>query len=159
MKVTLSLRRQIWNQEAPPSKINQALAESAVELDEDLHSYIDQSDPQGRIYRLRTLTSRRTAQNVGHRRRGTSSRVVVGAEFYRASAPGQPPAKRTGALYRGITVKRIGNTSIRASVDKKYAGILDDPNRLNRPFFRTRCQLFFRTRFRQNVKARLNELL
>ena len=158
-KATLTLRKRIWNQQAQLSNLNLAVDESAVELEEDLKSYIDTSDPQGKIYRLRTITSRRSARNIGNRRRGTSTRIVVGAEFYRASAPGQPPAKRTGALYRGLRVRRIGSLSIRATSDARYSNILDEVDRLNRPFFKVRCRLFFRTRFRQNVRNRIRELL
>lgn len=158
-RATLTLRKAIWNQQAQLSKINQALNEAADELEKEIKAYIDLSDPAGRVYRLSTITGRYSARGVGNRRRGTATRAVIGAEFYRASAPGQPPAKRTGALYRAIKVRRVGNLSIRAICDKRYAKILDDPNRLNRPFFDVVVRRFFRNRFRQLVRARLQELL
>jgi len=155
---TLTLRKAIWHEEAQLSKLNQALNEAAVILENEIKAYIDESDPAGHIYRLSTITGRFSARGVGNRRRGTKGRSVIGATFYRASAPGQPPAKRTGKLYSSIRVRRVGNTSIRAIVDVHYAKILDNINKLNRPFFKVVVNNFFKFRFRELVKNRLAEL-
>lgn len=158
-KATLTLRRAIWHEGASKRMVEECLNEGAVELENRIKAVIDTSVPQGRIRRLSTVTSRFSARGVGNKKRGTSTRMVTGANFYQASAPGQPPAKRTGALYRDIKVRRVGHRSIRASVNKKYARILDDPNRLNRPFFKGTCRDYFRNEFRPKVKERLQQLI
>lgn len=159
MHATLRLRKAIWHQQARVNVVNTALNEAAQELEDRLKSNIDQSQPSGRTYRLETLTGRFSARGIGNRRRGTTTRAVIGATFYRASAPGQPPAIRTGRLYRGITVRRNDASSIRANVNQKYGTILDDPNRLNRPFFKVIARAYFRNEFTRKIKSRIRELL
>lgn len=159
MRISLTLRRQIWNQFARKRFINESLDLAALKLENRIKGNIDASQPAGRVRRLSTLTGRRTASSVGNRRRGTSTRIVIGAEFYRTSAPGQPPAKRTGALYRKIRVTRVDDRSLKAVVGVSYAKYLDDPSILNRPFFRQIVREYFRTEFRNDVKTKLRELL
>jgi hypothetical protein len=159
MRATLTLRKAVWNQQAPINVLNEALDEAAVELESEFRKNIDESEATGRTYRLRTLTARRSTQNVGNRRRGTSTRVVIGAEFYRASSYGQPPAKRTGALYRALKVRRNGRMGIKASVNKLYARYLDSPRILNRPFFKSVATKYFKERFRPKVRAKIQSII
>jgi hypothetical protein len=77
-------------------------------------------------------------------------RLVVGSTFYRASAPGQPPAIRTGRLLNSIGSRRIGPTAARVSVSVEYALPLDDPDGLDRPFFMSQAEMY-RPRFEQNI--------
>src|SRR5215213_9112898 len=128
MKIGLTLRRQIWNQFARKRFINQSLNLAAIKLENKIKDNIDASIPTGRNYRLSTLTGRSSSTSVGNRRRGTSTRVVIGATFYRASASGQPPARRTGALYRRIRVIRQDDRSLKAVVGVPYAKYLDNPS-------------------------------
>ena len=67
---------------------------------------IDESVPAGRLYRRGIMTARRSASFVrlGLKPVGRS-RMAVGTKIHRASAPGQPPAKDSGALYERITVR------------------------------------------------------
>jgi hypothetical protein len=152
MKSTLTLRRAIWNESARTSALNRGLDKAADKLDERLHSRIKISQAQGKVYRLGSLTARKSSRSIGNRRRGTSTRVVIGATFYRASAPGQPPAIRTGNLYRKLFVRRSGNFSIIARSDAFYSKFLDP----SRPFFREPVKEYFRNEFRQDIK---NEIL
>lgn len=155
MKSTLTLRRQIWNETARTSALNKALDNAAETLDGILHSRMDLSQPQGKIYRLESITDRKSARSIGNRRRGTSTRVVIGATFYRASAPGQPPAIRTGNLYRKLFVRRSGHFSIIAKSGASYSKFVDP----SRPFFREPIKEYFKNDFRQDVKREITGLL
>lgn len=155
MKSTLTLRRQIWNETARTSALNKALDNTAEALEGILHSRIELSQPAGKNYRLDSITDRKSTRSIGNRRRGTSTRVVVGATFYRASAPGQPPAIRTGRLLRNLVVRRSGHFSIIARSNTSYSKYLDP----TRPFFKEPIKEYFRTDFRQDVRANLLALL
>lgn len=48
-----------------------------------------------------------------------------GGGTYRASAPGEPPAERTGALMRSVTSKMIGSLTLRIGSPMPYAGYLE----------------------------------
>lgn len=159
MKTTLTLRKAIWVQSTRKSVLNKVLNEQAELLESEIKKTIDDSSPSGILRPLAPITARKSSANIGFaRRRGTKTRVVTGRRFYRASAPGQPPAKRTGRLYRSINVKRINNVSIIARVDVPYAEYVDSPDVLNRPFFKSVATRFFKEHFRQNVRARIREL-
>lgn len=105
----------------------------AYEIPIQARKIIDESTPQGRIYRRGAITGRRTAEGIrmGLKPRG-KSRMVTGSRFHRASAKGQPPAKDTGHLYRDIKVVRSGRGKFRVLFGAKYAGFLEF--NLDRPF-------------------------
>jgi hypothetical protein len=86
---------------------------------------IDESTPTGRLYRRKAF-GRGAVRGLGVRASGP------GRRFHRASAPGQPPAKDTGKLYRDIKAFRTGRGKVRVKFGAPYAGYLEF--NLNRPF-------------------------
>lgn len=86
---------------------------------------IDESVPAGRVYRRGVITARRSAAltRLGFTPAGRT-RSVVGSRFHRASAPGQPPAKDSGRLYRGISA-RHGKFRSKVVFDTPYAAFLE----------------------------------
>lgn len=115
--------------------------------------------PSGRTYRRGALTRRATIANLaaGFRRsRLNRNRVIVGANFHRASAKGQPPAVDTAGLLNSIRAKKTGQMRSTVATSKKYADILDDPKRLDRPFFRSTVKRFA-PKFRANIEKVIKE--
>jgi hypothetical protein len=98
------------------------------------------------------MTFRSTRATAGLKLRGRGRRgLIVGANFHRASAPGQPPAIRTGRLINSIRGRLVGLRSARVTVGVGYGLPLDDPEGLNRPFFHSRA-ILYRPRFVENVR-------
>lgn len=135
----LILKKAIWNENARKSMINQALTEQARVLETVLKDNIDASTPAGRLYSKGAKTARLTAKNKYlPKKKGTTTRVITGYKYHQASAEGQPPARDTSKLYNAIKVRRVvGQMRIEASVKAVAVQILDSPNGLNRPFFRS----------------------
>jgi hypothetical protein len=136
---------------ANPQRISAALATSAAELERDIKENIANSKPAGRTYPVSRILRNESRNNrgLGLRRRGRQ--VILGSNFRRASAPGQPPAIDTGRLINSIRGRRIGPFSYRVATGVVYARPLDNPGGLNRPFFRSRV-LLYRERFLQNMR-------
>jgi hypothetical protein len=55
---------------------------------------------------------------------------------YRASAKGEAPAIRTGRLFRSLLESYPSDLEAVLTVDTPYAAILENPNKLDRPFVR-----------------------
>lgn len=110
--------------------IEKQVGELQMELAEQIviqsRRLMDESVPRGRLYRRRAF-------GKGARRglRGFTA-SGPGRMFHRASAPGQPPAKDTGKLYRDIKAYRTGRGRVRVRFGAGYAGYLEFG--LNRPF-------------------------
>lgn len=158
---TLKLRRAIWNKDLRKSVLNKALTHYAGFLEDKLVSNIDNSTPAGRVYRVGSLTERRTAKNKDLRRsKKFKTKVVTGGIFHTASAKGQPPAKLTSKLRNSIRVRRIvGELAVMASVNANGAAILDDPDKLDRPFFKETIRTSFKEDMAPQMRTFLRELL
>lgn len=161
LQTTLVLKRKIWNDGIRKSVLNKALTEDARVLEAKLKDNIDESTPAGRYYRIKSATARRSVANRGSRRvRGTTTRVIVGAVFHRASAVSQPPARRFNKLYRSIKVRRVpGKLQNLASVNASGVDVLDDPTRLNRPFFRSVIKKHRADEFYPRIQETIIDLL
>lgn len=157
----LNLQRAIWNENARKSILNKGISRAAEGLEDRLKRNIDESTPAGRLYTKRLLTERKTKANAFYRlKRGTTTRVVVGREMYRASARGQPPAKRFGTLYRNLKVRRVrGKLQMVASVKAPAVRYLDDEAYFNRPFFSNIVESYFYNEFQDEVRRIYQELL
>jgi hypothetical protein len=161
METTLKLRRAIWNKELRRSIMNKQLTKSGAQLEDRLHSNIDESTPAGRLYSRGSLTGRKTSGTKGFKaKQGTTTRVIVAARIFRASSPGQPPAKRSNRLYNSIHVRRVpGKLEILASVNAPGVEVLDNPGKLNRPFFRSVIRKYRHEEFVNNAKEGIREML
>jgi len=156
-ETTLILRSAIWNRNTRRSILNKALTESAVELDALLHDNIDNSTPAGRLYSRGTKVPRRSANT--NKKPGTKTRVIVSAKVFRASASGQPPARRFSKLYNSLKARRVpGKLQILASVNAPGVEILDDERRLNRPFFRSVIRTYRNGSFVDRVRSGVRDL-
>lgn len=157
----LKLRRAIWNRNARKSILNRALTQSANTLENRIKDNIDASTPAGRLYSRGPITTRRTASNKNLRLKpGTSSRVIVGYNYHQASAPGQPPAIDTGALYRSIKVRRVvGEDAIRAQATGPGVFNLDSETGLDRPFFKSVVYDYYENDFVPEMREALNEMI
>jgi hypothetical protein len=128
---------------------------SAAELEGLMKQNIASSRPAGRTYSIGSILKRaggkRSIRNVkGLRRRG--DKVVVGSRIHRASAKGQPPAILSGRLVNSIRGRRIGEFTARVGVGVSYAVPLDNPNRLDRPFFISQARNY-RPRFVARIRS------
>jgi len=165
MAAELVLTSAIWNKDLSRSMINQALKDQAIVLERHLKRNIDNSTPAGRLYsRKAEARSRKrigSTSNAYKRRNLEGRRVTSTTTFYQASAPGQPPARVTSLLYNSIRVRReVGAFRLLASVTAPAVDILDDPSKLNRPFF---YSVIFADdgdwNFRQSVRLLLSRMI
>ncbi len=109
----------------------------ATGIEGEAKRLIQQSIPTGRTYRRGAINKRATVSllqmglRLSKRRQG---QIVAGYRFHRASAPGQPPANDTSNLVNSMKARRTGEMSAEMAVNAGYAGVLEDPEGLNRPF-------------------------
>jgi hypothetical protein len=138
VKTSVTLKKPIWNTPARRKILSEVVFESALSLEGDIKDVIASSRPAGRTYRLGAITSnRKSSQGLGLKSRNKNGKkqTIVGANFHRASAKGQPPAIRTGGLLNSIRTKKIAQLRAKVFVGKFYGGILDAKDGLDRPFF------------------------
>jgi hypothetical protein len=155
MKSSLDLKDPRWNDAGRRAAIAAALAFSAAELVTRIKEADAASVPRGRTYRIGSIRRAASKRNdvQGLRTRTTAAgnlQRVVGSTFYRASAPGQRPAIKSGRLINSIRAEQIGAFKYRVGSSLYYAVVLDDPNRLNRPFFKIEADAY-RPRFTENI--------
>lgn len=109
----------------------------ATGIEGEAKRLIQQTVPAGRTYRRgainRPASSKLLALGLKLSRTHQGS-VVAGYSFHRASAPGQPPANDTSNLVNSIKAKRSGEMSAELDINAGYAGFLEPPAGLNRPF-------------------------
>lgn len=141
----------IFNTQANPTRIATGLSTSAAELERDVKENIQRSKPAGKTYRTNAITARPSRNRAGVNLRKRGGNLIVGFRFHRASAPGQPPAIRTGRLINSIGARRVGPMRYRVGTSVNYALPLDARTGLNRPFFRSRVYLY-RPRFIENMR-------
>ncbi len=63
---------------------------------------------------------------------GPKSGEIYGS--HQASAPGEPPAKQSETLDKSVETVASGEYTVDVIADTDYAGILEDPEGLNRQF-------------------------
>lgn len=132
--------------------LDKAVQTSGAELEAGIKQKILTSQPAGRTYRRSPITRAATSRNLpaGLRRTKNKNRVIVGSNFHRASRRGQPPAVDTAGLINSIRARKTGPLKTTVSAGKHYGEILDDPNKLNRPFFRSTVKEYL-PKFKENI--------
>jgi hypothetical protein len=109
----------------------------ATGIEGEAKRLIQQTVPAGRTYRRGAINRPANSKLLGmglKLSRTRQGRVVAGYSFHRASAPGQPPANDTSNLVNSIKAKRTGEVSATLDINAGYAGFLEPPADLNRPF-------------------------
>lgn len=133
--------------QARRTAVANAAAGAAAQLERLIKENIQSSAPRGRTYRRSSIKRRATKETaaLGLRRRGKNA--ITGANFHRASAPGQPPAILSGRLINSIRSRQLARFKYRIGTAVVYAIYLDSPRGLNRPFFITVADNFRPTFF------------
>jgi len=164
MKVTLTLNNPLWNQPKRRAILDKAVQQSGSDLEAEIKQTILESQPRGRTYRRSPIVKAATKAYLAlglRRRKGNAKQVVAGANFHRASAPGQPPAVDSGGLINSTRAKKTGEMRSTVSVGKKYAAALDEGTTTAgrnhnvviapRPFFAVTVKRFA-PKFKENIK-------
>lgn len=158
MKTTLTLRNPLWNTPSRRALLGKIVQESGAELEGEIKRTMlpatRKEQPSGRTYRRGAITKNATKPLLAlglRRRKGNAKRVVAGSNFHRASKKGQAPAVDTGGLVNSIRAKKTGEMRSTISAGKAYAEPLDNPNKLDRPFFSSTAEAF-RTKFKENIE-------
>lgn len=169
MKSILKLNNPLWQTPERRAILDKAVQQSGAELEAAIKQKVLDSTPAGKTYRRaairrkiarRDLKFFRSNKRVFKRKFTTlfNETTAVGYNFHRASAKGQPPAVDHGGLINSIRTKRLGQLSVKVATSKAYAAILDDPKRLNRPFFASTVEEF-KPKFKQNLQEAIAENL
>lgn len=139
MKTSLKLKKPIWNTPVRRKRLSEVVFESALDLEGDIKDTISTSRPRGRTYATTAIvSSRKSSFGLGLKQRTATSgkkRNIIGFNFHRASAKGQPPAIKTGGLINSIRTKKVAQLRARVFSGKNYGGVLDAKDGLDRPFF------------------------
>jgi hypothetical protein len=109
----------------------------ALGIEAEAKRLIQQTAPAGRIYRRAAIlraTSQRLLKLGLKASRSRAGKVVAGYKFHRASAKGQPPANDTSNLVNSMKARRTGKASAELAINAGYAGFLEPPAPLGRPF-------------------------
>ena len=133
------------------SAIAAVIRRAVPELEADIKTNIRDSRPAGRTYRRTAIVRKGNRNNSSLQLRERNGKKIVGFNFHRASAPGQPPAIDTGRLINSIRGQIVGQLHGRLTVGAAYGVVLDDPQGLNRPFFFSRVNLY-RPIFFENIR-------
>ncbi len=159
MKAKLVLNNPLWQTAARRKILDKAVQDSGIELEGEIKKTILDSKPAGRLYRRGSITKNASKKNLAlglRRKKGTKTRVIAGANFHRASAKGQPFANDSGQTINAIRAKRTGELKSKVAVGVKHGAILDDPNKLDRPFFRSTAEKF-KPKFKENIADAIKE--
>lgn len=109
----------------------------ALGIESEAKRLIQQSQPSGRTYRRSAITKPTTQRLLSLGLRPSRSRlgkVIAGYKFHRASARGEPPANDTSNLVNSMKARRTGKASAELAINAGYAGLLEPPAKLSRPF-------------------------
>ena len=168
MQATLKLTNPLWKTPERRRILDLAVQQSGAELESEVKKVILNSTPRGKLYRRgairrqiagRDLKFFRSNKRV-FRRKFTGlfrETTVVGYNFHRASAKGQSPAVESGGLVNSIQSQRAKPLHNIVKVGKVYGVILDDKQRLDRPFFTVTVKNF-REKFKANIQEAINEI-
>ncbi len=109
----------------------------ALSIEAEAKRLIQQSQPSGRTYRrgaITKLASQRLLTLGLQLSRKRAGHVIAGYRFHRASARGEPPANDTSNLVNSMKSRRTGAASSELAINAGYAGFLEFPEFLGRPF-------------------------
>lgn len=152
MKSRLILRSPAAKNRNRAAAIRAALGLSGAEFEADVKENMSASIPRGKTYKIGNITGAATAANRGLKlRKAANGKLIIGARYHRASAKGQPPARRSGRLINSIRGRFVGPFKVRVGTGVRYAIPLDDPAGLDRPFFMSRAELY-RARYKENMR-------
>ena len=154
MKATLKLNNPLWKTPERKAILSKAVQASAAELEKEIKQTILNSTPRGRLYRRGAITRAASKKNLAlglRRLKGNAKRVYAGAKFHRASAKGQPFASDTGQTINAIRTRKLALLKARVAASVKHGAILDDPKKLNRPFFASVAEKF-KPKFKENIQ-------
>lgn len=164
MKIALTISSKIFDDAQVRAILSAVVRTAKLDLESDIKTnlQINAQKAAGKTYRRGRITKAASkitkAINLRHfvTAKG-NERAIIGYKFHRASAKGQSPATDTGGLIGSVAGRDLAELRARVSVGKKYGAILDDPTKLNRPFFKVRVDLF-RPNFKQRVLDALRSL-
>lgn len=159
MKARLKLNNPMWKTPERRKLLDKVVQESAAELEGEIKKTILDSTPRGRTYRRGAITKAATKplRALGLRAvKNDPKRLVAGARFHRASAKGQPFASDTGNTLNSIRAKETGEMKAKVSSGSRIAEILDNPNKLDRPFFKTVAEKF-KPKFKANISETIKK--
>ena len=159
MKSILKLNNPLWQTQARRAMLDKAVQQSGAELESRIKQKILTGPKSGKTYRRGAITRAASKKNLGlglRKVKNNSKRVVAGSNFHRASARGESPANDLGGLVNATRSKKTGEMRNTVANSKKYAPILDDPNGLDRPFFRSTADEF-KPKFKQNIADAIKE--
>lgn len=161
MKIKFTLSSPLFDDDSMRVILSTVVRTSADLLEADIKLQLQQNALKvtGRVYRKNRITKASTkgTKAIGLRHFITpkgKERAIVGYNFHRASRRGESPATDTGGLIGSVAAAPVSALRSRVSVGKVYGAILDDPKKLNRPFFKIRVDLF-KPIFMQKVKEAL----
>lgn len=149
----------MWKTPERRKLLDRAGQESAAELEGEIKQTILNSTPRGRIYRRGSITkaASKPLRALGLRAvNGNPKRLIAGARFHRASAKGQPFASSTGNTLNSIRAKSTGEMKAKVSSGSRIAEILDNPNKLDRPFFKSVAEKF-KPKFKANISETIKK--
>lgn len=141
------------------ARLSAVVRGSAIELVNEVKMVLQDGNQRasGRTYRRSAVTVKASSktQALGLKNlitRGGNKRAITAYKFHRASAPGNPPAIDQGGLINSIASTNLDELKSRVFVGKNYGAVLDDPNGLNRPFFRVTVKKFL-PKFKASISA------
>jgi hypothetical protein len=161
MDIRQRLRSPIWNDPVRRAALSRVVAESVLELEADIKTVLNignqnargKTVKRGRITAAVTKLTKALGLPTFTTKKG-KERAITGYKFHRQSLQGDPPATDSGGLIGSIEGKPIAELKGRVSVGKKYGQYLDNPAKLNRPFFRTTVERF-KPKFKQKIREAL----
>lgn len=160
MKAKLILNNPLWQTAQRRRILDRVVQQSAVELESEIKRKILTGTKSGRTYRRGAITKAASQKNIalGLRRvRGNSKQVFAGSKLHRASAPGESPANDSGGLANSLRSVSVKPLHSKVFTSKRYAETLDNPRKLNRPFFSQTAQKF-KKRFKEQIKNAIGEM-
>lgn len=141
------------------ARLSAVVITSSLELVNDVKLVLFAGNQQasGKIYRRAPITAKATKKTkaLGLKTLITkkgNERAIIAYKFHRASAIGFAPATDHGGLIGSIAAVNLDELRSRVFVGKNYGAILDDPEGLNRPFFRVTVKKF-KPKFKANILA------
>ena len=162
MKTVLKLDNPLWKTPSRRRILSRVVQQSAAELEGEIKQKILTGTKSGRLYRRGSITRAASKKNLalGLRRvKGNPNRVFAGANFHRASAPGESPANDLGGLENSVRARSTGEMKAKVAAGVKYAAALDAGTTTAgknhnitiapRPFFETTAEEF-KVKFKQN---------
>ncbi|HEX8248973.1 MAG TPA: hypothetical protein VF599_12420 [Pyrinomonadaceae bacterium] len=169
MKSNLILNSPLWKTPERRALLDKTVQQSALELESEIKQAILKGPKTGRTYRRGRILKKAAAKNRGfYRGEKTSSRFkrvfksltderfVVGFGFHRASKKGESPAPDTGALVNATRAQKTGEGRATVANGKGYGELLDNPEKLDRPFFKSTVEKF-KEKFKQNLSDTIKE--